>query len=331
MQRRLPLAALAALAAITGLSTAGATAGTGAKLSGYAPGKPVEYVLPGAQVFPEGIGTLPGTKAFFVSSTTDGTIFRGDTRRPGTRVFAPGGADGRTTAVGLKADRRGHLVVAGGATGKIFVLSTRDGSTVKVLDTQPGAEATFLNDVVISGGYAYVTDSNRPKLFRVALHRDGSVGELETFVDFTGSAFAYQPGFNANGIVATRDGRFLVIVQSGTGKLFRVDTRTKAVREVDLGGASVPNGDGLLLVGRTLYVAQNMQELITPVTLTRNAGAGVVGTGTTGPQLKYPTTLARDGRRLLAVNSQFDKRGPGLVPELPFSVVAVAAPPAPRR
>ena len=73
-----------------------------------------------------------------------------------------------------------------------------------------------------------------------ALGRD-SVGKIEESVRFTGTPFAYQAGFNANGIAAAKDGRYLIIVQSGTGKLFRVDVRTKEVSEVDLGGQTVTN------------------------------------------------------------------------------------------
>ena len=40
----------------------------------------------------------------------------------------------------------------------------------------------------------------------------------------------------------------------------------------------------------------------------------------------YPTTIAKANDRLLVVNSQFDKRGEGLSPVLPFSVVGVPLP-----
>ncbi len=291
----------------------------------HSSGRPTAYVIPGADVFPEGIARKPGSKAFFVTSTTDGAVFRGDLRRPELERFAAPGADGRTTAIGLKADKRGNLVVAGGATGKVFVLSTKDGSTRKVLDSKPGSAATFLNDVALARGYAYVTDSQRPILQRVKLGKDG-VGELETFVSFAGTPLEYESGFNLNGIVAGPGGKYLLAVQSNTGELFRIDTRTRKVEQVDLGGARLTNGDGLLRQGNTLYVARNQQELIVPVRLSRKGRIGRVGAGVTGPQLKYPTTLARDGKRLLAVNSQFDKRSAGEPPELPFDVATIAAP-----
>jgi Cu-Zn family superoxide dismutase len=297
------------------------TASTG--LAGAGSGRPAEYSIPGDQVFPEGIATERGTRAFYVGSTTDGTIFRGDVRRPALAPFAPGGIDGRTTAVGLKADRRGRLFVAGGATGKVFVLSTQDGRTLHVLDTAL-QDVGFLNDIALTREAAYVTDSQRPILFRGSLGRRGEpTGGIEPWLDFRGTPFAYQQGFNANGIVPARRGRYLLVIQSSTGKLFRIDTRSKAVVEVDLGGASLTNGDGLLLRGRTLYVVRNRQELIVPVRLTRDLTRGSVANAVTSEALRYPTTTAADGRRLLVVNAQFDRRAPGAAPELPFTVSAL--------
>ena len=317
-QRLLPL--LLILFAAVGVTTAVAKKGSPSKA-----GTPTSYTIPGEKVFPEGIARQPGSRAFFVTSTTDGTIFRGDLRRPTLKPFAAPGADGRTTAIGLKADNRRNLVVAGGDTGKVFVLSTRDGSTRKVLDSRPGTAPTFLNDVALARGYAYVTDSQRPILQRVKLGKN-TIGELETFVSFEGTELEYEDGFNLNGIVAGPGGTYLLAVQSNTGELFRIDTKTKRVEEVDLGGKTLTNGDGLLRKGNTLYVARNQQELIVPVKLSRKGRSGLVGRGVTGPQLKYPTTLARDGKRLLAVNSQFDKRSAGEAPVLPFDVATLTAP-----
>lgn len=329
---RKTLSLLAVAAAATGGATTSAVAHDGKRgdgvghaakhgAKGERHARPSAYTIPGDKVFPEGIARKGST--FFVGSTTDGTIFRGSLRSPAMTPFSPGGTDGRTTATGMKV-AGSRLVVAGAATGRIFVLSTKDGRTLKVLDTEPAGAPTFLNDVVIARGYAYVTDSQRPILFRFKVDDHGAVGPLERFVDFTGTPFAYGAGFNANGI--SEHHGILTIVQSSTGKLFRVDTKTKAVSEIALGGATLPNGDGLLRDGNVLYVVRNAQELIVPVRLSKDGRSGLVGTGVTGPQLQYPTTIAQDGRRLLVVNSQFDKRNAGAAPELPFTVASIAAP-----
>ncbi len=286
--------------------------------------RPIEYALPGDQVFPEGIAFQRGTSYFYVSSTTDGTIFRGSTREDTAEIFLPGGADGRTTAVGLKVDDRGRLFVAGGATGMIFIYNTATGGLIRSFNI--GKSPTFLNDVAIGAdGAAYVTDSVNPLIYKVA--QNGAGGwTLETFIDFTGTALVYQAGFNVNGIAAVNNGQYLVVVQSNTGKLFRIDIATKVVSEINLGGETVANGDGILLKGRTLYVARNRQELIVKIALSNDLSSGTVISSTTDERFKYPTTIAIGAGRMLVVNSQFDKRAPGTTPELPFSVSSVPVP-----
>lgn len=180
------------------------------------------FTIPGDTVFPEGIAR--SGKTFFVSSTTDGTIFKGNTRSKDPLVpFAAGGADGRTTATGMTVDH-GRLFVSGAGTGKAFVLDTTTGATQKVLDTNPGTTPSFINDVTVGGGFAYFTDSLRPIVWRAST-RGATIGDIQPWLDLTGTPFVYQNGFNANGIVNYADGHILVIVQSNTGKLFRIDTR----------------------------------------------------------------------------------------------------------
>lgn len=318
------LAVLAAVLSVTVgvVASSGKTgSGSGGSSEKSAHGnRPNVYTLPGADVFPEGIAIKGRT--FFVSSTTDGTIFRGDTRQAALAPFAAGGADGRTTAIGLDVSGR-RLFVAGGATGRAWVLSTIDGSTLKMLDSNPSGNPTFLNDVDVARGFAYFTDSQRPIIFRAATS-GAAIGDLEPWLDLTGTAFVQQPGFNANGITSLDGGRLLAIVQSNTGKLFTIDTRTKAVREIDLGGRTLVNGDGLEAHGSRLFVVRNADNQIVEVKLRRNRREGRIGRTITSPLLMFPTTAARDGKRLLVVNSQFDRQGG--TPLLPFTVAAVRRP-----
>jgi sugar lactone lactonase YvrE len=279
------------------------------------------YVLPGEQVFPEGVTYQSDTGDFYVSSTTDGTVFRGnvegDSKR--TEVFLEPGTDGRKTATGMEVDAEGRLFIAGGDTGEIFVYDTESGDLVRRLST-PKAEATFLNDVAVTPeGDAYFTDSLRPVLFRVT-----ATDDPEPWLNFEGTPLEYEEDFNLNGIDATEDGRYLIVVQSNTGELFRIDTESKDVVEIDLGGETLTNGDGLLLDGGTVYVLRNQQELIVPVELSVDYTSGEAGEGFTDPSFAYPTTIAKHGGRLLVVNSQFDRQGGE--PELPFTVSDVAIP-----
>jgi hypothetical protein len=89
-------------------------------------------------------------------------------------------------------------------------------------------------------------------------------------------------------------------------------------------GGPLTNGDGILLAGRTLFVARNANQLIVTVKLDGGLRAGRVVAEFTDQALHTPTTLAlTDGGRMLVVNSQFDRQGPGLTPDLPFTVSSV--------
>jgi len=307
---------LAALALVAG-ACSGAASDPGAAAAPAAE-RPARYTFPGEGVFPEGIGIAGDV--FYVGSTADGTIYQGRLDQPELEPFLDGGGDQRTTAVGIKVDPQGRLFVAGGDSGLVFVYDTASGDLIRSYAT-PGAPGTFVNDVVVTATGVYVTDSLRPVLSLIRTTPSG-LGEIEPFVDFSQTAFAYGEGFNANGIAATADGRYLVIVSSNTGALYRVDTETRAVSPVDLGGMTVPNGDGLVLDCTTLYVVQGASQAIAVVTLEPDLARGRVTATITDDTLDHPTTAALDGDRLLVVNSQFDNRESGDA-DLPFSVVAV--------
>ncbi len=101
---------------------------------------------------------------------------------------------------------------------------------------------------------------------------------------------------------------------------------TKAVSRVALDGL-VTAGDGLLLEGRTLFVVRNALGRIERFRLSADLSSGTLRSSITDPSFAFPTTVARAGRRLLVVNSQFDKRPSG-APVLPFTVSEIAqAPP----
>ena len=127
--------------------------------------------------------------------------------------------------------------------------------------------------------------------------------------------------FNLNGIDATPDGKALVVVQSVNGKLFNVIPATGATSEIDLGGATVANGDGLLLHGRTLYVVQNRLNQIAVVSLGKNLASGRVARTITDSDFDVPTTVDRHGS-LYAVNARF---GTAPTPSTTYSVGVAGA------
>ncbi len=300
------------------------------------------YELPGERVFPEGVAYDPAANAFFVGSTEDGTIFRGDLETGEVEIFSPGGTDGRTAVTGLKVDPDGRLYVAGRTTGTFYVYDTASGVLLRRFANGLAPDTdTLVNDIAFTpDGSAYVTDSFQPVLYRIspealagadgatpATGANGETAVLEIFLDFTGTAFAYGDGFNANGIVATSDGTYLLIVQFDTGQLYRVDIATHEVVEVDLGGASVQGGDGMALDGQTLWVVRDEPGVIVPVTMGNDFAAGSVGPDFVDPSFDYPTTMALIGDgTALVVNSQLDMAGGNEPPTVPFTVSRVTLP-----
>jgi len=286
------------------------------------------------QIFPEGVAT--DGRQYFVGSTTDGTVYRGTLAGRVATPFLPGGADGRTALTGLKVDD-GQLLAAGAGTGRFFVYDIASRELVGSYQVQPApstAAPSFLNDETVTpDGSVYITDSNRPYLYRVGPDRatDG-VEPLEVFLDFTGTALQYTAGFNVNGIASSADGRYLVLAKSNTRDLYRVDLTTKAVSKIDLGGAPVA-GDGLVLDGTTLYaierqtVAGQAEQVgyVVKIALSPDLGSGTVVSRTTHPSFDDPTTAALTGGRLLVVNSQFGERG-GVGTLGPFTVSSIPKP-----
>jgi sugar lactone lactonase YvrE len=247
---------------------------------------------------PEGIAVAPGG-TFYVGSIPTGAIYRGSVRTGLGEVLVPGAA-GRA-ATGMKVDEHGRLFVAGASTGKAFVYDARSGDLLA--SYQLTTRSTFINDVVVTRGGAFFTDSVNPVLYRVPIGPNGSLGTTAETIPLTGD-IVYVAGFNANGIDATPDGRTLIIVQSNTGKVFTVDPASGATHEIAL-DESLTAGDGILLDGKTLYVVRNMQNRVAVVSLAPDLSSGSVERYLTDPGLDVPTTLGELGHRLYAVNARF--------------------------
>ena len=113
---------------------------------------------------------------------------------------------------------------------------------------------------------------------------------------------------------------------SNAGNLYRVDTGSREVTQIDLGGEALTGGDSILLDGQTLYVMRGRDGVIGPVQLSEDFASSEVGEAFSDPSFARPTTIAKFGDRLLVVNSQFNRRESGEPPELPFTVSAIEVP-----
>jgi hypothetical protein len=254
----------------------------------------------------EGVAAGRG-QTFYAGSLADGRIARGNLRHGTTEVWVEDPV--LAPAVGLDADlRHGLLWVSGGPAGEAAAYDLDDGDVAAEL-TLTTKEPRFINDVVSTHEAAYFTNSMQPELYRVPVSRGGGVGEPET-VPLLGPAGVFVTGFNINGIDATRNGKTLIVVNSATGQLFTVDAATGESALIDLGGGSVPTGDGILLAGHTLYVLQNgnapgTTNQIAVIRLSSDLSSGRIVRTIASPLFETATTLAKRGNVLVAVNAQF--------------------------
>lgn len=282
-------------------------------------------MLPGDNVFPEGITAGPGT-AGFVGSMGDGTIYRGDISTGEVEAFLPPDGDGRATITGLDVDGYGRLISCDYDNGQLFVhdLATRTLAARRAIP----AEESWPNDVVVAGDSAYVTDTRHPLVWRLPLG-PGGAGEPELAIDLTPFGPA-DPAY-LNGIVAHPQGTLLLVATQGEGgTLWQVDLARHAAVAVDLAGYEF-NADGLLLDGDVLYAnrgetVQDTRFMISAARLASDWRSAVILGELTDPGWDCPTTIAKAGRKLLVVCSQVRALHTKTPPRLPFEVPTIDLP-----
>jgi sugar lactone lactonase YvrE len=259
---------------------------------------------------PEGIAVGNGTTFYAgsLAASTRGQVLVGDLRTGEiATLVAPDGVP----AIGMKYDARSNLLfVARGESGLGTVFDAASGDVVASYPFQ--AAPSFINDVVITREAAYFTDTEAPFLYRVALGPAGEPAADATRIPLPGT-------FRTNGIAATRDGEHLFVVS--TAQLYRLDTATHTPVLVDLGGETLPNADGLLLDGKTLYVVQNFRNRIAVVELSPDYLSGAIARFITEPftsnaSTQVPTTIAEFGDALYAVTAGFAPPSPDFVVRL---------------
>lgn len=264
---------------------------------------------------PEGIAI--DTKKAYTGSLLTGQIEVIDLKSGRTTEFAPSPGPGKI-AVGLDVDRRDRLWVAGG--GSAFFPGVSAG--YRVYDTDNGElladielpDAGFVNDVIVTRRAAWLTDTFLPVVYRVPIARDGTIGEPETVA--LGGDWQQSDGLNANGIVAARNGRALIIAQvnapDGAGAALYsmpadLDAAELTASRIDL-DAELAGADGLVLVGRTLYSVGDPAG-VAKIRLNRTLTTGRVVDTLAVPDVVSPTTAAVFGHRLYVVDANFPALG----------------------
>ncbi|HEX6760774.1 MAG TPA: hypothetical protein VF086_20540 [Propionibacteriaceae bacterium] len=165
-------------------------------------------------------------------------------------------------------------------------------------------DPAFINDVVLTRDFAWFTNSQAAQLYGVPLNRGGTPGDDFITLELTGD-WEQVVGFNANGIAETPNRQALLVVNSTTDLLYRVDPETGEATQVDLGGTSLTSGDGLLVLGNTLYVVRNQLNQVAVIKLDADGTSGALVDTLTSPDFDVPTTVAAFGNSLYLPNARF--------------------------
>jgi len=257
---------------------------------------------------------------FYVGSNAAGAIWRGDARTGAGDVFVPPHSGRAACAIAF--DQPGNrLFVAGSATGQAYVYDATTGATLDVFQlADPATGPTSILDVVVLRDAVYFTDAARPVLYRMPLGPNRSLPPHTAVqaMPYSGD-FRFLPGGpNTTGIVATSDEHWLIVASAKAGILYRVDPSTAQTTAIGLGGASIPFGDGLALIGHELYVAQIPLNHVSVLRLDADFASGAVEQTLTSGLLDFPSKIAPFGSGLYAVNARFEVP-PG--PDVTYRVV----------
>jgi len=273
---------------------------------------------------PEGVVAGRGP-VIYAGSLADGAIYEANLQTGETDMLVAG-QEGRV-AVGLGFDARtNYLFVCDGTGGTTTVYDAGSGDLVRSYQlSDPSGPIPFINDAIVTREAVYFTNSFAKEFYRLPLGPGGALPEqsaVETIPLSDNFDFVFAPfeAFNGNGIEASQNGKQLLIVNTQAEILYRVDPHSGEALEVDLDGFAMTWGDGLVLNGRTLYVVQNRFNQIAEIQLANDFLSGEVTDVITSPAFRVPTTAAKFGSYLYAVNARF-----GYVPEIDptFEIVQV--------
>ncbi|QXE32974.1 superoxide dismutase [Streptomyces sp. GMY02] len=307
-----------AAAAVGGAAFVGPLGGTAVAAGSARRRWPARFPLPDG-FRPEGI-TIGSEPYAYLGSMASGDVYRANLATGRGRVVVQGLGPEHPVA-GLKIDAWGRLFLCGGASGEIRVADLRTGRITKSFTV--GTDLTLVNDVFLTPDAAWFTDSFEPQLYKLPLGRRGEPADRVVTVPLSGD-WVQGAVITGNGITATPDGRALLVVNdfADGGSLMRVNPRTGVARKVDIGPVLLPNGDGLLLLGRLLYVVQQRQNAIDVLRLDDAGTRGTAVTRITDPEhFRVPTTAAVHGDRIYLPNARFDVEAP--TPETDYDVVSV--------
>jgi hypothetical protein len=245
-----------------GIALIGAALPAAITVAGEAPFPKRIFTQPGSP--PEGFTIGKGTSAY--QGSLDGSIFKSDLRTGKGEllvdVVEPWTPD-TCRLLGLRVDdRTNYLFAAGCYWGNAFVYDADNGALIAEYQLDSSG-SSVINDLAITNNAVYFTDFGQAFLYRLPLASNGGLpaANAPTAIPLIGD---FGVGV-ANGIVATPDGKTLIVNDSFRSKIFRVDPTTGVAQEIVVEPALDGFLDGMILQGKTLYIVTPYDFVPDPV------------------------------------------------------------------
>ncbi len=286
-----------------------------------APAIPDRVAFSAIRQYPEGITYAPVLNKFLVSSITQGKV--GTVDEQGRYADLITNDPQLISSIGMKV-RGNQLYVCNGdqgvsskstpqtalKTAGLFVYDIVSGQNLRRVDLAallPNMNH-FANDIAFDDqGNAYVTDSFAPVIYKVPADTS------KPSILVNSPIFSGTQGFNLNGIVYHSD-KFLIVVKSNEGKLFKVDlANANAISEIT--GVTLLNGDGMLLYNNDLYVVNNRKRVSQVRSTDGWKTATIVKTDSVG--YDQATTNVLVNNAVYSINARIDEVGAAVAAKNP--------------
>jgi hypothetical protein len=236
-------------------------------LSANAGGKAFPKIVPALEgAPPEGFTIGKGHTAY--NGSIDGSIYKMNLRTGQGGILVEAEPDFDIDfdcfKLGMRVDpRSNYLFVAGCQVGNAYVFDANTGAPIMEyqLPLPAGSEGAFqiVNDLAITKGAVYFTDSHQPLLYRLPLSKNGRLpsADATTAIELSGDFVNILPEdgcCGANGIVATPNGKTLIIGHSNFAQLFKVDPNTGYAEEIIVNPPLSGFLDGIVLYDGILFI-----------------------------------------------------------------------------
>lgn len=263
---------------------------------------------------PEGFTIGVGTTAY--NGSIDGSIYKFDLRTGEGGEFVPPEPDvdvfNDCYKLGMRVDpRSNYLFVAGCLGGNAYVFDADTGEAIATYELAP-AYSTVINDLAITTDAVFFTDFTQPYLYRLPLTANGQLPAGAASTPILLSNDVGNGPLTANGIIATPDGKTLIIGDSATANIYRVDPATGYSDRIAVNPPLVGFIDGIVLHRGMLYILTPADpsdptdiDRVQVVALDKELLTGTVVGVITGPGLDGVASGAVFGSSLYVNNARY--------------------------